>query len=623
MTAQPSKRRYVRTGVALSTVVEQLHAILRTAQLQTGAGLTYHEQQAAYAGAFGPLAQRRLYSALRELVQAGLVVPISGRPAQIAYGCADLPRPASPDPDADRLVAAVARLVHASGVAASTADVTQAVHADGGPAISTQRIRKLLPALCHPNHSVPEATWLTVARLERVEAASLTCEPTICWRLAGTDAPPPTLGSDAEAVRQLVRLAETAMGRPVSRSELTWYMEHVLAHGTSDERALCAKVPTPKLVMHLDATVRPRLRVRGSKGRPTVRRFDALALQYGVHRKRYAFAMPDDPRSPIMDVEHAVDVLRLAQEWESLRHLSDRATRAAGDAGGALLIALLDARCAVLRRLMSTALPYDDDTILTSAAFARGSATAMLAWLASEPVRLGAEGFANVSARLATPRTRLADLAALTALLSWPRYMATPREDDTPRALAEASVLTHDTACTLVEHIAVPVNPTIPAQRLTYIAAARRLANGRRTWGGAQHVLDRVDAVVLASRADDQPRAHALIATAHAMLGHVMRDSIHLETLLRRHPHADSGDRRALVVASALLGYVIPCEIAVPDPRDRLDTRAYLLACALGAPEQAVSLIDAADRRAVDAAREGTDVALGRAESGLLLAVIG
>jgi hypothetical protein len=72
-----------------------------------------------------------------------------------------------------------------------------------------------------------------------------------------------------------------------------------------------------------------------------------------------------------------------------------------------------------------------------------------------------------------------------------------------------------------------------------------------------------------------------------------------------------------------LIGHVVPVEVAVPDPRELLDTRAYLLACGLGDPAGAVQRIAKVDRRAAGAAREVTDTALARAEGGLLLAVIG
>ena len=500
--------------------------------------------------------------------------------------------------------------------------MTHAVQHDGDGAVSVHRLRKLLRALCEPITRFPKAMWLTTARLERIDAMSLTGEAKVCWRVAGTNTPAPTVSNESELMRTLVVRTEAALGRPVSRPEVAWYMEHVLAHGTAEERALCDAMPTPRLDYHLAAMIQQRARIGNVDGRLTLRRLDPPALQAGPHRARFTFGAPNAPRSPIMDVEHAADVLQLAVEAESLRALDARVDWYDDDPIGAVVRALRDARLVAIRRALRVVLPYDRESVQTAAAQAMTSATKMGAWLQAPPVRLGTTGAANVAARVGTARKRHTDITALDGLLERVRE-GVLAYTETVAVLGEAAVLTHDETRTFVDQIAAAVNPMIPMERLTYVSSARRLAVPDPETARTRVMIDRVDVAMLCARADDQPRAFTLVSAAHALLGHVLRDAAHLAQVLRQHPHADAGDRRALVVACALLGHVVPPDLAVPDPRDLLDTRAYLLACALGSPEQAVALIDAADRRAAGPVREVTDTALGRAESGALLAVVG
>ncbi len=60
---------------------------------------------------------------------------------------------------------------------------------------------------------------------------------------------------------------------------------------------------------------------------------------------------------------------------------------------------------------------------------------------------------------------------------SWPSYLEAPSEPRMPVVLGDAALLTPAAARTLVEQIAVPVHATIPAKRLTYIVAARDIAD--------------------------------------------------------------------------------------------------------------------------------------------------
>lgn len=82
--------------------------------------------------------------------------------------------------------------------------------------------------------------------------------------------------------------------------------------------------------------------------------------------------------------------------------------------------------------------------------------------------------------------------------------------------------------------------------------------------------------------------------------------------------------RRSLVVALGLLGCVLPVEVGVADPRDELDTQAFLLAASLVGLNEGIAAAEAAYRRAASAgARAVADHSLACLEAGDLLGVIG
>jgi hypothetical protein len=619
-TSMTTRRPYQRTGVSTATLVARCAALLQAHQEAEGNGLSVNELRAVYARTYGPITSRRAYDVLSALIEETGVVAVSGRSPTIRYGYSHLARPLAPDPLGDRLVAAVTVYVDTHGVCPTTHDVLTQLDADGHPRVDRHVLQRALLALTVGDTRVGTATWLHEPRLERLEVTAVSGATMIYWRVVGAETPVPRTRGETETLRQLLASAEAAIGRPVSRPELLWYMQHVLANGTEDERALCSALPTPDLDRVLSMTVQQVERKGIPAGRTNIRRFDPLALQAGPHRTRFSLTAADTVRSPVCEVEHAADVMNASAESEALaafrRQVADETRGTRTSLGSDVLALREDAVCAIMSRL----LPYTSAVIDHATSTAMASAADMLQWLKAPPVLLGTDGKPNISARLWTAVRRLDDLRGLNALLASARRGATA---EAIRVLGDAAVLTPAEARTLVEQIAVPVNPLLPKERLTYLAAARRVVptgyTDRRGYAG----LDRVDALLVACRADEQPRAQTLVESAHRLLGHVLRDGPRLEALLAAHPYAEPADRRAVVVACALIGHVVPVEVAVPDPRELLDTRAYLLACALGDPAGAVQRIAKADRRAAGAAREVTDTALARAEGGLLLAVIG
>lgn len=108
----------------------------------------------------------------------------------------------------------------------------------------------------------------------------------------------------------------------------------------------------------------------------------------------------------------------------------------------------------------------------------------------------------------------------------------------------------------------------------------------------------------------------ALVASAHLLLGNVLRDT---DLLLRWLTSAVQPiERQALVVALGLLRRPVPMELAWPDPSDAEDAAAYLRSVALGVDDEGerIDLASVADMRAQGLARDISEKALVRIEFG-------
>lgn len=620
-------------GMVPGSQSSRIFALLFSNQAETGQGLLSTEVWTRLESVYGiRTTSARVQSLLSTLVTKGHAVPVSGRGRHIRYGAPTLPAPAVRDPDSDRFVAAVAALERRLGHAPSTAEVRAELRRVGGPVPPSTTLRRRLANLARPLKK-GRGAWHREVRLEEVPVEGLTGALAIHWRTVGSTAEPPAVvASESNAARLLVQRAEAAFGRPASRQEIVLWIEHDLLHGSAEDVALARRVPPQRLHYWLQLLLGRPIPTRPDGGRLEVRRVVRPTRNAGTHRVRFTFALEAPATAPIIETEHAAESFAVAAEAESLDALAATVARECGAPSSALAAEMLAARRRALAEALDAALPAEPAARAAGLAGARVAAERLVAWTAVSPVILDHAEGRNLAARVAAARRRLADVEALTARLSADARPAMPGASPDSAApvavVGDAATLSHDEARALVDALAAAVRPDLPKDRLVFIASARRLRRPAssmrdRGVGLADAVIDRVDAVALIMRADDQPRAQTLVARAHALLGHVVRDADLLVRLLERYPHAEAADRRAAVVACGMLGRVPDSALAVPDPSDALDTRAYLLACAIGDPAGAVARIDAADRRAVGGARSITDTALVRAESGRLIAVIG
>jgi hypothetical protein len=138
--------------------------------------------------------------------------------------------------------------------------------------------------------------------------------------------------------------------------------------------------------------------------------------------------------------------------------------------------------------------------------------------------------------------------------------------------------------------------------------------------------LDRVDTLaelILACPRLD--RARTLLSAGQALLGKVVRDVPLLLALLQDLPARESTARRALVIGLGLLGAAPALDVAFVDRNDPAEAAAIALGIVLarsGDDEPVVAQLRALDRAALGTARQATQTARRRVESGQWLTVV-
>lgn len=107
-------------------------------------------------------------------------------------------------------------------------------------------------------------------------------------------------------------------------------------------------------------------------------------------------------------------------------------------------------------------------------------------------------------------------------------------------------------------------------------------------------------------------------------MGHVVRDVVLLDRLLRDAGSKDAVAHGAFAVFLAMLSHLAPLEVLWPDASDDRQAELYFacLALAVDADEERVALATYADQRARGNAIFTAERALARIEKGLRLSVI-
>lgn len=144
------------------------------------------------------------------------------------------------------------------------------------------------------------------------------------------------------------------------------------------------------------------------------------------------------------------------------------------------------------------------------------------------------------------------------------------------------------------------------------------------TSASAPIVLDRVEVLVCIHTCVGLPGALALIHSALALMGHVLRDAAVIRRVLDEIRLGEAPARRALVVALGLLGESVSFETGVSDPNDPLDIEAYILASTLVGAQYGLEAATLVYNSATNAlAWDVADAALARLEAGDIVGVVG
>lgn len=431
------------------------------------------------------------------------------------------------------------------------------------------------------------------------------------WAPAGADLPedpplPPR--STAEAIRRAVDQATEDHPRPVSRTELLWWLD-----GHQD-RPLQERINRDRLGTALADTRSADEGHQGEEGRLHV--VTTPFTCHGGPDVRYTIGPAGEHGTRLCHLEDVCVALRLEEELRTLRGLE---TQIQMGVQPEPFDQLATARRGTAVRLLHEA--ADDEDPAELIVEAKGGLGRRIGWVTSAGLTHD-----QLHGRKRALRNRVRQLKAAERLL---RFMEPDQAVEVDR-VGEAGTVSLSELEPLLQSAADLLElPEGRAQGL--VERARRVPSGDdpggERFGAAAEaplsLLDRIDAVTLVFRAFSVPRANVLVDQARAVLGHAVRDVELLKEILEELPDREREARRTVWIALALLGELVSPDEARLDPGSFEDVTAWTLSAVLADWEGAVERIDRMDRQVEGPARSVTDMALARVESGMLVSAVG
>lgn len=464
-------------------------------------------------------------------------------------------------------------------------------------------VRKRLGSLATERQRGPAAG--KTPKVRRIDEKSSASRPVTYWEPAGAD-----VGgrrqprSRAEAIREAIGEATQELGRPVSRTELRWWID---AH--ENRHPAAELLNRERLSADLSDTAKADRRYVGEAGR--VHRVSSALACHGGAPERYTLGSPTPDDSGVCALLDAIYAYQPAAEMAEIEVLRNRGTVLEH----LELLKLARLRHGALQRAVRDTVGADIIAIQISRA--RASLAILDRWFAETNLTRN-----QLDGRLRYLREAREHLDAVAELK--------------PRGRTRKVQIIGEAAAAPAAHLDAIAQSTARLVDLPVARAARLFDDVRRLPVAAPprgerigadspdplSGLDRVDAVLACFDAVPLARTSVLLAEARGLLGRVLRDPDAMHRLIRL-PRVDFAVRRAAVLALALLGHTVDVELAVPDPADADDTSAYVLASIIALGHDAYVALAAADRRAVGAARMVTDDALRRLEGGDYVCVVG
>jgi len=627
-----------------------------------------------------PLALNSFYQVVKLLVARRLVTSTvmpgtvtTFRPVGSLVAHAGLPD----DPTIQAMLETVRRLSAERGRAVSTREVNAAMRAAGvvvNPQVTTPRLKALADATGRVH--APRVRGVPVFAPGRTT-------PTYYWQPWDTALPTPVVPLDpSSVVRVAVWHTETALGRPVKLEEVRRWAQ---VHDTDAARAFRALRHTKQYFEHFTLPGASRAPDRRSAAQAEALRTPWTCpggepLHYSTVSLWTGPANPAGGEAPTGLGRHVLDVPEACERlgavyasalavalnahgtWQDLVRFAARRTQvSASDLRpivlqvSAMLQMFDEAECRMRQHgtAFATVLEADHHLVPHSADLATFEGAVARAQEALAIYRQWVERAKERGRGVETKRAALRDHAeALAALVPLRVLCRRLLEEASPAAPAAVRIQTVSAGSGVVVRAALAaavaarrqlgeVGGALERRAYSALDVARRVPGVTRIPGTrarpfyATGALDRVDAMCATFRQLPLPRAAAMLASATAWLGPVVRDVPAVREQLAQLPLRLGASRRAAFVSLGLLGDLEVAQhpaIVLDDPLD-VAAAAFGVVCAGLMPPMGMDAItfDQAGRPAIQGAAmltalrtlEGRVRALANADSTAALHVAG
>lgn len=577
------------------------------------------EIRAAHAKMFAPLSSKAFPRALSNLEAAGEALKIGGRHRRTQWRHRDIDVPfVDPEDLSPQIIDAVERLAQSLGRVLRTSEVAGELRRQGHHKLTTDQVRHRLESMAHSSErkAVRTVSEWAEPRVQRISGVTSGGSNYVFWAPLGASLPLPHIPKGrTDAVRYAVSRVMDALGRPVSRREIVLWARAILSDSASDERDVAAAevVNGPRFRINLaNALVVDEAREIANGRLRSVR---TVLSSRGAYPVRFSTRDLSAQEVGACVVEDLVELLRPYSELESIASLREAAEVIGSQAMLEIAGAREEALAAAVMRIAPEVVG-ESSWLVASCAIAADAREMLTGWAMQGYRRRQGE---------------VADAAEIHGL------QEVVQQFTGKGASANQSIAIDQTTGVAMSEFedfaleALAISDRDVRYCSPVIAGARRV-RGPLTGGNSFEeptdplsFLDRVDALLSVIGACHLPALGALAASAHSVLGDVLRDPELLLGFLGRLGPGESMLRQSLVVTLGLLGMCPPLEDAWPDPNCPDQAAAYYACVALGVEEEGerVRLALVADTRARGAAIEISEMALIELEDGGRLGVIG
>lgn len=540
--------RRTKPGSRAHRIVE----LLREGAERLGRGLELDELREAWREAEGGEPPKTLTAEVASLKRRGVLEAAGGRPGHTLYAPAGMTglKAQREDDDAVIVLEALRRGYRRLGRALSTREVAEEVEA-GGRALSSDHpnaVKRYLDTLERETVRGPKAA--RAPKVVRISAEGAAGQPSNHWLPAGAadaeDAPQDLVAprSRADAIRLAVGRAAADLGRPVSRTELHWWLEW-----TGAPPAICQALTPGRAGTYLSDTYRTDRHHVGEEGR--LHQVTTRLTCHGGAPVRWSLGPASARQEALCRIEDACGAFRLPAELRSIQALERRA----GLLRSEVLSELADLRRGLVASRLRDAAGKFDGRALARELLAAGER--MERWRDEGDDLTGGQ----LETRGYALRDRRELLGAAEGLLTFGGGPEAPEV----RAVGEAGLVGLQDLQPLLESAARTIGlPPEAGQQL--IAKARRFpveeTPGQERFGSPLDnplsLVDRLDALEALYELVPAVRARSLVREARALLGYSLRDADTVRSLLEDVEGRPGFPREALIVALGLLGEAVP-----------------------------------------------------------------